>query len=64
MKTINLLNKVVELGFNRENALLEIDRSLDKVIGVENRKPLVEEEINEKLALNILYGFECSEEFE
>lgn len=64
MKTINLLNKVVELGFDRENALLEIDRSLDKVIGVENRKPLVEEEINEKLALNILYGFECSEEFE
>lgn len=62
MKTINLLNKVVELGFDRENALSEIDRSLDKVIGVENRKPLVEEEINEKLALNILYGFECSKE--
>nr|DAX14748.1 MAG TPA: UBA-like domain protein [Caudoviricetes sp.] len=62
MKTIELLNKVVELGFDREKALADIDASLDNVIGVENRKPLTEEEINEKLALNILFGFNCDKE--
>ena len=43
MKTIELLNKATELGFDRE-------------------KPLAEEEINEKLALNILFGFKCNKE--
>lgn len=64
MKTIELLNKAVELGFDREKALADIDASLDTVIGVENRKPLTEEEINDKLALNILFGFECNKECE
>lgn len=62
MKTIELLNKAVELGFDREKVLADIDASLDEVIGVENRKPLAEEEINEKLALNILFGFKCEKE--
>ena len=38
MKTIELLNKVVELGFSREKALADIDASLDEIIGAENRK--------------------------
>lgn len=59
MKTIELLNKAVELGFDREKVLADIDASLDNVIGAENRKPLSEEEISEKLALNILIGFKC-----
>jgi hypothetical protein len=29
MKTIELLNKAVELGFDREKALADIDASLD-----------------------------------
>lgn len=41
MKTIELLNKVVELGFSREKALADIDASLDEVIGAENRKPIL-----------------------
>lgn len=45
-KTIDLLNKAVELGFDREKALADIDASLD------NRKPLAEEEIDDKLSLN------------
>lgn len=57
MKTIELLNKAVELGFDREKALEDIDVSLDEVIGVENRKPIVEEEVEEELANNILFGF-------
>ena len=59
MKTIELLNKVMELGFDRERALEGIDASLDEVIGVENRKALAEEEISEELANDILFGFKC-----
>ena len=62
MKTIELLNKVVELGFSREKALADIDANLDEVIGAENRKPIAEEEISEELANDILFGFECEKE--
>lgn len=62
MKTIELLNKAVELGFSREKALAGIDASLDEIIGAENRKPIIEEEISEELANDILLGFECEKE--
>ena len=62
MKTIELLDKVVELGFSREKALADIDTSLDEVIGAENRKPITEEEVSEELASDILFGFECEKE--
>lgn len=62
MKTIELLNKVVELGFSREKALADIDTSLDEIIGAENRKPITEEEVSEELASDILFGFECEKE--
>lgn len=45
MRTLDLLNKVVKLGFDREKALADIDASLDEIIGAENRKPIAEEEI-------------------
>ena len=59
MRTIELLNKAIELGFNREKALVYIDASLDEIIGVENRKALVDEEISEEIANDILFGFKC-----
>lgn len=62
MKTIELLNKAVELGFSREKAFADIDISLDEIIGAENRKPITEEEISEELASDILFGFECEKE--
>lgn len=62
MKTIELLNKVVKLGFDREKALADIDASLDEIIGAKNRKPIAEEEISEELANDILFGFECEKE--
>lgn len=62
MKTIELLNKVVGLGFNREKALADIDTSLDEIIGAENRKPITEEEVSEELANDVLFGFECEKE--
>lgn len=62
MKTAELLNKVVKLGFDREKALADIDASLDEVIRAENRKPIAEEEISEDLANDILFGFKCEKE--
>ena len=59
MKTIELLNKVIELGIEREKALVGIDASLDEIIGLENRKDLADEEISEELANDILFGFKC-----
>lgn len=35
-KTIDLLNEVTAMGFNRERALADIDASLDNEIGFEN----------------------------
>ena len=63
-KTIDLLNKVMELGFDREYALSGIDASLDDVLGFDNRKSLMEETISEELYNDILSGFECEKEFE
>ena len=51
-KTIDLLNAAVEMGFNREQALADIDASLDTEL--EERNPLMEEEIPESLYDDIL----------
>ena len=59
-KTIDLLNEVVTLGFNREDALTDIDASLDAEL--EERKPLMEEEISDELYEDILFGFKCEVE--
>ena len=62
MMTIALLNKVTELGFSREKALAEIDMSLDNLIGVQNRKPIMEEEISDRLAYDIFASFKFEKE--
>ena len=56
-KTIELLNEVVALGFDRERALEGIDASLDEVLGFNNRKELSKEEIEDSLYDDILEGF-------
>lgn len=62
-KTIDLLLKVITLGFDREYALREIDASLDeKLGGAKNRKPLMEEVISDELYRDILFGFQCEAE--
>lgn len=55
----DLVNEVVTLGYDRDEALEEIDASLDSLL--EERKPLAEEEISEELYSDILLGFECEE---
>nr|DAH50834.1 MAG TPA: UBA-like domain protein [Caudoviricetes sp.] len=59
-KTIDLLNEVVAMGFDREQALADIDASLDSEL--EERKPLMEEEIPESLYDDILEGFRADKE--
>lgn len=54
-KTIDLLNEVVEMGFSREYALESIDASLD--VSLDDRKPLMDEEIPESLYNDIIDGF-------
>ena len=56
-KTMDLVNEVVALGFDREEALVGIDASLDEMIGFENRKPIKEEEISDEVYNDILFGF-------
>lgn len=59
-KTIDLLEKVVKMGFSREKALRDIDASLDEELA--ERKPLMEEEIPDQLYEDILFGFRCEAE--
>lgn len=59
-KTIDLLEKVVKMGFSREKALRDIDASLDEELT--ERKPLMEEEIPNQLYEDILFGFRCEAE--
>ena len=59
-KTIDLLNEVVAMGFGRDQALADIDASLDSEL--EERKPLMEEEIPESLYDDILEGFQADKE--
>ena len=60
MKTaLDLLNEVVAMGFNREEALESIDVILDCVFGFENRKEIRDEELSDELYNDILYGFKC-----
>ena len=59
-KTIELLNEVVTMGFGREQALADIDASLDAEL--KERHPLTEEEIPENLYNDILEGFRADKE--
>lgn len=59
-KTIDLLEEIVKMGFNREKALRDIDASLDEELS--ERKPLMEEEISDQLYEDILFSFRCEAE--
>lgn len=61
--TLELLNKVIELGFDEDEALESIDASLDEELGFENRKPIEEEELSDELYETMLLGFKCEAEW-
>lgn len=60
MKTVlGLLNEAVEMGFDREKALFDIDMALDEEFGFENREDIAiaEEQIMDSLYNTILSAF-------
>lgn len=57
--TLELLNEVVELGFNKDEALESIDMALDDEFGYKNRKPIEKEQISDELYETILDSFKC-----
>lgn len=61
--TLELLNEVVGLGFNKDEALESIDMALDDEFGYENRKPIDEEILSDELYEDILLGFKCEAEY-
>ena len=61
--TYDLLNEVLTLGFNKDEALESIDASLDEELGFENRKPIEEEKLSDEIYETILLGFQCEAEW-
>ena len=60
----DIVNNVIKTGRKVEwyNVLEEIDKALDDELGIENRKPVKEEYLNDELYNNILESFkECVE---
>lgn len=55
--TLKLLNEVIELGFDQNKALMRIDVSLDKKLGIEERKPLSDETLSYDMYHDILEVF-------
>ena len=53
---LNLLNKIVDLGYDQQKTLMQIDKILDKKLGIEGRKPLSDEELPDTIYDDIL-GF-------
>ena len=55
--TLKLLNEVIDLGFDQNKALVRIDASLDKKLGIEVRKPLFDEKLPYDIYNDILEVF-------
>ncbi len=51
---LNLLNKIVDLGYDQQKTLMQIDKILDKKLGIEGRKPLSDEELPDPIYDDIL----------
>ena len=60
--TMQLLEEVMEIGFDKEYALDQIDACLDDEFGFDNRKYLNEEELSDELYGNFIQGFKAQAE--
>ena len=54
---LNLLNEINNLGFDQQKALVRIDKILDKRLGIEGRKPLLDEKLSDVIYEDILDVF-------
>ena len=55
--TLQLLNEVEKMGFNKNEALESIDKALDEYLGYNARKPIAEEYLLDNLYNDILEAF-------
>ena len=55
--SLNLLNEIIALGFDQQKTLMRIDKILDKKMGIECRKPLLDEELSDVIYNDILDVF-------
>ena len=56
--SLNLLNQIVQLGYDQQKVLTHIDKMLDKKLGIEGRKPLSDEELSDLVYNDILRAFQ------
>ena len=56
--SLNLLNQIVQLGYDQQKVLVHIDKMLDKKLGIEGRKPLFDEELSDLIYNDILRAFQ------
>jgi len=54
---LDLLKEVINLGFDQQKTLIRIDKILDKKLGIESRKPLLDEKLPDDIYMNILNIF-------
>ena len=58
MKTaLNLLNEIIDMGFDQQKTLIRMDKMLDKTLGIEDRKPLFDEVLPKVIYNDILDFF-------
>jgi hypothetical protein len=58
MKTaLNLLNEIIDMGFDQQKTLKSMDKMLDKKLGIEGRKPLFDEVLSNVIYDDILSVF-------
>ncbi|QIB69681.1 hypothetical protein Ami103574_10265 [Aminipila butyrica] len=54
---LGLLNEITGLGYDQHKTLIYIDKKLDKVLGIEERKPLANETLSDAIYDDILVTF-------
>ena len=54
---LNLLNEIIDLGFDQQKTLIRIDKILDSKLGIEGRKPLSDETLSDIIYDDILSIF-------
>lgn len=54
---LDLLNEIIDLEFDQQKTLIRIDKILDKKLGIEGRKPLLDEELSDLIYDDILSVF-------
>lgn len=55
--SLGLLNEITGLGFDQYKTLTYIDKTLDKILGLEGRKPPADEVLSDAIYNEILVTF-------